>query len=130
MSAQGAVSGPNPMSAMLKLIQSNQQLREELWRDPRGLITRVATAFPADVIVEVFRDASGKAFFQANLPRDPEGAARTRARMSRCPIARVKEADLVADPAGQLAPFGIRVPEDVEVTADEHYLRLRVPLDE
>jgi hypothetical protein len=122
--------GPNPMTAMLRLIQSNQQLREELWRDPRGLITRVATAFPADVVVEVFRDSSGKAYFQASLPRDPEGAARTRQRMSRCPIARVKEADLVADPAGQLAPFGIRVPDDVEVTADDDYLRLRVPLHE
>lgn len=118
------------MSAMLRLIQSNQALREELWRDPRGLITRVATAFPQDVDVSVFRDESGKAFFQASLPRDPEGAARTRQRMSRCPVAQVKEADLVADPALHLGPFGIRVPQDVDVTADADFIHLRVPLEE
>lgn len=118
------------MSAMLRLIQSNRNLREELWRDPRGLITRVATAFPEDVHVAVFRDDDGQAYFQASIPRDPEGARRTRARMQRCPVAQVKEADLVADPAGQLAPFGIRVPDEVDVTADDDYIHLRVPLEE
>lgn len=130
MSETPAPRAPNPMSAMLRIIQSNQHLREELWSDPRGLITRIATAFPQDVLVDVYRDEGGHAFFQASLPRDPEGARRTRQRMSRCPIARVKEADLVADPARHLAPMGIRVPEDVDVSADDDFIHLRVRLEE
>lgn len=128
MTSQPAVAGPNPMTAMLRLIQSNQHLREESWRDPRGLITRVATTFPEDVDVQVSLDPSGRAYCQASVPRDSEGAARTRQRMRRCPIAQVAEADLVADPAAELAPFGPRVPDDVDVSADDAFIYLRVLL--
>ena len=38
--------------------------------------------------------------------------------------------ELVADPVAALAPYGIRVPEDLIVLSDGDYLQLRVPLDE
>ena len=59
-------SGPNPMAAILRAIQSNRALREELWRDP----------------------------------------------------------------VASLAPYGIRVPEDVIVLCDGKSIHMRIPLDE
>lgn len=35
-----------------------------------------------------------------------------------------------ADPVAALVPYGIRVPEDVIVISDNHYLHLRIDLDE
>jgi len=123
-------SGPNPMAAILRAIQSNQALREELWRDPRGLISRLATPFPEDVVVSVVRDDDGQAYFQSSIPVDPESFERSRARMRQCPIAKVSAKELVADPVASLAPYGIRVPEDVIVLSDGESIHMRIPLDE
>lgn len=114
------------MAAVLHMIQSSQAVREELWRDPRALIARTATDFPEDVIVSVARAADGRAYFQAALPRDPDGAKRLRQRMRNCPITKVAEADLVTDPGAELSVFGIKVPEDVEILSDAEFITLRV----
>lgn len=126
----GTVPGPNPMAAILRAIQSNPALREELYRDPRGLITRLATRFPDEVDVRVVRDDDGHEYFQSSLSLDPENYARSRARMRRCPVAQMSAEELVADPVSALAPYGIRVPEDVIIDSDGRNLYMRVPLDE
>lgn len=125
-----AASGPNPMAAILRAIQSNQALREELWRDPRGLISRLATPFPDDVVVSVGRDDEGQAYFQSSIPLDPESFERSRARMRQCPIAKLSAQELVGDPVASLAPYGIRVPEDVIVLSDGKSIHMRIPLDD
>ncbi|MFM9050669.1 MAG: hypothetical protein ACKOMX_11615 [Actinomycetota bacterium] len=125
-----SASAPNPMMAILRAIQSNEKLRDELWADPRGLISRLATRFPEEVLIDVFRDETGQAYMQASLSLTPEDYARSRARMRNCPVAQMSAEELVADPVGALAPYGIRVPEDVIVLSDGDYLHMRVPLDE
>jgi hypothetical protein len=120
---------PNPMAALLRKLSSTPQLREELWADPRALITRLATPFPEDIAVRTFRDASGVAYFEAGLPKRPTRAPMPM-RMSRCPVAKISGAELAADPAAALAPYGIRVPEDIAIGEDDDYLYLRVPLEE
>jgi hypothetical protein len=50
--------------------------------------------------------------------------------MRNCPVAQMSAEELVADPVAALAPYGIRVPEDLIVLSDGDYLQLRVPLDE
>jgi hypothetical protein len=120
---------PNPMAAMLRKMTSTPQLREELFADPRALITRVATPFPDDIAVRTFRDESGNAFFEAGLPKRTTRAPMPM-RMLRCPVAQVSGAELAADPAAALEPFGIRVPEDIAIAEDDDYIYLRVPLEE
>ncbi len=120
---------PNPMTAMLRKMTSTPQLREELWADPRALITRVATPFPDDIAVRTFRDESGNAYFEAGLPKRPTSIPMPM-RMSRCPVAQVSGAELAADPAAALAPFGIRVPEDIAIAEDDDYIYLRVLLED
>lgn len=125
-----SASAPNPMLAILRALQSHPNLRDELWADPRGLISRLATSFPEEVLIEVFRDDTGQAYMQTSLSLTPEDYARARARMRSCPVAQVSAEELVADPVTALAPYGIRVPEDVIVLSDGDYLHFRVPLDE
>jgi hypothetical protein len=122
-------AAPNPMAAMLRKMTSTPKLREELWADPRALITRVATPFPDDIAVRTFRDESGNAYFEAGLPKHPTSKPMPM-RMLRCPVAQVSGAELAADPAAALAPFGIRVPEDIAIAEDDDYIYLRVPLEE
>ena len=123
-------SAPNPMLAILRAIQSHPSLRDELWADPRGLISRLATSFPKEVLIDVFRDETGQAYMQASLSLTPEDYVRAQARMRNCPVAQMSAEELVADPVAALAPYGIRVPEDLIVLSDGDYLQLRVPLDE
>lgn len=125
-----ATSGPNPMAAIFRLIQSNQAVRDELWNDPRGLISRVATEFPEEVKVQVFRDDSGQAYLQSSIALAPEDFQRSMRRMRRCPVAQISADELVADPSAALAPYGLRVPEDIVVTSDGEYLHFRVSLKE
>ena len=122
-------AAPNPMAALLKKLNSAPQLREELWADPRALITRLATPFPEDIAVRTFRDDSGDAYFEAGLPKRPTGIPMPM-RMSRCPVAQISGAELAADPAAALAPYGIRVPEDIVIAEDDDYLYLRIPIEE
>ncbi|MFM7599031.1 MAG: hypothetical protein ACKO70_11790 [Actinomycetota bacterium] len=82
------------------------------------------------MLIDVFRDETGQAYMQASLSLTPEDYARSRARMRNCPVAQMSAEELVADPVGALAPYGIRVPEDVIVLSDGDYLHMRVPLDE
>jgi hypothetical protein len=117
------------MAALLRRMTSTPQLREELWTDPRGLITRMATKFPEDISVRTFRDESGDAYFETGLPKRTTGVPMPQ-RMRRCPVAQLSAAELAADPAAALAPFGIRVPEHLAVEEDDTYLYLRVPLAE
>ncbi len=44
-------SGPNPMAAILRAIQSNQALREELWRDPVASLAPYGIRVPEYVLV-------------------------------------------------------------------------------
>lgn len=121
---------PNPMLAIFRALKSNHRLREELWTDPRGLISRLATPFPEEVLVRVFRDGDGRAYLETSLSLEPEDYQRSIARMRRCPLARMAADELVADPAGVLAPYGIRVPDDLVVLSEGDYVHFRVPLDE
>lgn len=117
------------MANVLRHITSNPHLREELWRDPRGLITRIATPFPSEIGIVVEREADGQAYFKTTIPRDPSTSVSARQRMKTCPVANVSGDALVADPRAALEPFGIRVPEDVIVFSDPKLIHLWLPID-
>jgi hypothetical protein len=126
------MQGPNPMARIAQAMKSSPALREAMWRDPRAVIESLTTAPPADVRFDLQRREDGRAYFTSSIPK-ARSESRHLQQMKSCPVAQISGEELMADPVGSLGRFGIRVPEDVDVTWDEApdgYLHFTVVLDE
>ena len=126
------MAGPNPLMKLAQAMKSSPALREEMWRDPRAAIESISQGTPADVRFDLQRREDGRAYFTSSIPKSRAQRHRM-AQMKECPVAKISGDELMADPVVALGRFGIRVPEDVEVTWDEApdgYLHFTMILDE
>lgn len=126
------MSGPNPLTKLALAMKSSPSLREAMWRDPRAVIESISKGTPADVRFDLQRREDGRAYFTSSIPK-ARAQRHQMAQMKTCPVAQISGDELMADPAAALGRFGIRVPEDVEVTWDEApdgYLHFTMILDE
>jgi hypothetical protein len=116
--AEREVSGGNPMLKIAQALRSSPALQDLLWQDPRAAIEQLTTKIPQDIGFDIRRGEDGIAYFTSSIPKLRLGEHAHQS-MRTCPVAQLSGQELMADPVAALGRFGIRVPEDVQVTADE-----------
>ena len=116
----------NPIELFLGDWLGEPLMRRLFLENPRIAI-ETKIPFPEDIVLECY-EKEDIIYFKSSIPKNPDNkmndAGQKRIddqRLKKCPIMKVSEKEILENPVELFQEYGIRVPEDIQVSCDEAF---------
>jgi len=116
----------NPIELFLGDWLGEPLMRRLFIENPRIAI-ETKIPFPEDIVLKCY-EKDGVIYFKSSIPKNPDNkindAGQKRIddqRLKKCPIMNVSEKEILENPVDLFNEYGIKVPEDIEVSCDEEF---------
>ena len=120
------LNAQNPIEKFLGDWLGEPLMRRLFIENPRIAI-ETKIPFPDDIILKCY-EKEGVIYFKSSIPKNPTNEANEAGqkrvddqRLKKCPIMKVSEKEILENPTKLFIEYGIRVPEDIQVSCDEDY---------